>query len=48
MLTLPLPLIVGLILGFLAIRRLSDGDRFGLFLGLLLVCALQSLIVALT
>ena len=48
MLTLPLPLIVALNLGFLAIRRLSNGDRFGLFLGLLLVCALQSLIVALT
>ena len=48
MLTLPLPLIVALILGFLATRRLLEGDRSGLFLGLLLVCALQALIVSLT
>ncbi|MEJ6391906.1 helix-turn-helix domain-containing protein [Gymnodinialimonas sp. 2305UL16-5] len=48
MLTLPLPLIVALILGFLALRHAVAADRSVLFLMLLMSCALQALLVSLT
>ncbi|MCK0097457.1 helix-turn-helix domain-containing protein [Yoonia sp. F2084L] len=48
MLTLPVPLFVALILGFLAIRHAVLGDRSILFLMLLTACALQALLISLT
>lgn len=47
MLTLPLPLITALILGFIAIRHVLAGERHDLFLVLLVACAAQSLIISL-
>ncbi|SLN12184.1 Helix-turn-helix domain protein [Pseudooceanicola marinus] len=48
MLTLPIPLIVALILGFLALRHALAGDRSILFLVLLAACAMQALVISLT
>lgn len=48
MLTLPIPLVVALILGFLALRHAVAGDRSILFLLLLVACAIQALIISLT
>lgn len=48
MLTLPIPLVVALILGFLALRHALAGDRSFLFLVLLVVCAFQALVISLT
>ncbi|MEP0521699.1 MAG: AraC family transcriptional regulator [Hyphomicrobiales bacterium] len=48
MLTLPIPLVVALILGFLALRHAVAGDRSILFLLLLMACAIQALIISLT
>ncbi|WP_417583361.1 helix-turn-helix domain-containing protein [Pelagibacterium sp.] len=48
MLTLPIPLIVALILGFLALKHSLTGDRSGVFLALLAACALQALMISLT
>jgi len=47
MLTIPIPLMVALILGFLALRHILAKDRSTLFLILLTMCATQSLIVSL-
>ncbi len=47
MLTLPIPLIVALILGFHALRHMFAQDRSTLFLLLLAACGFQSLIVSL-
>ncbi|MEM1150564.1 MAG: AraC family transcriptional regulator [Pseudomonadota bacterium] len=47
MLTIPIPLVVALILGFLALRHTLAPDRSALFVALLAVCAFQSLIVSL-
>ncbi|MEP5759640.1 MAG: helix-turn-helix domain-containing protein [Litoreibacter sp.] len=47
MLTLPIPLAVALLLGFLAIRHAVLGDRSPLFLLLMTVCALQALVISL-
>ncbi|WP_227272186.1 helix-turn-helix domain-containing protein [Roseobacter weihaiensis] len=47
MLTLPIPLVVALILGFLALRHVVAGDRPILFLILLAACAGQSLVISL-
>lgn len=48
MLTLPIPLVVALILGFLALRHAVAGDRSILFVLLLAACAMQALIISLT
>ena len=48
MLTLPIPLVVALILGFLALRHAIAKDRSVLFLILLWTCAIQALIISLT
>ena len=48
MLTLPIPLVVALILGFLALRHALAGDRSVLFLVLLASCACQALVMSLT
>lgn len=48
MLTIPIPLMVALILGFLALRHLLAKDRPTFFLILIAVCGFQSLIVSLT
>lgn len=48
MLTIPVPLVVALILGFLAFRHFLAQDRSVLFLILLATCAAQSLLVSLT
>lgn len=48
MLTLPIPVFVALILGFIALRHLVLRDRSWLFLALLAACALQSVIISLT
>jgi len=47
MLTLPLPMFVALLLGFLVLRHARAGDRSGLFLALIAVCALQALLISL-
>lgn len=48
MLTLPIPLVVALILGFLAVRHAVLGDRSVLFLMLMAACAVQALVISLT
>lgn len=48
MLTIPIPLMAALVLGFLAIRHMLARDRSTLFLAILAVCAIQSLTVSLT
>ncbi|MEP0961976.1 MAG: helix-turn-helix domain-containing protein [Roseobacter sp.] len=48
MLTLPIPLVVALILGFLAIRHAVRGDRSLLFVMLMAACAVQALVISLT
>lgn len=47
MLTLPIPLIVALALGFLILRHVMAEDRQWLFLGLMGACAVQALIISL-
>ncbi len=48
MLTLPIPLVVALILGFLAVRHAVLGDRSLLFLMLMAACAVQALVISLS
>lgn len=48
MLTLPIPLVVALVLGFLALRHALAGDRSILFLVFLATCGLQALVISLT
>lgn len=48
MLTLPIPLVVALILGFLALRHTLAGDRSVLFLAFLGLCAFQALVISMT
>ncbi len=48
MLTLPIPLVIALILGFLALRHALAGDRSILFPVLLATCALQGFVISLT
>lgn len=48
MLTLPIPLVVALILGFLALRHAVVRDRSLLFLALLSACTIQALLISLT
>ncbi|MEP2470058.1 MAG: helix-turn-helix domain-containing protein, partial [Paracoccaceae bacterium] len=45
---LPIPLVVALILGFLAIRHAVQDDRSFLFLILMAACAVQALVISLT
>ncbi|MCG8595591.1 MAG: AraC family transcriptional regulator [Kiloniellales bacterium] len=48
MLTLPIPLVVALILGFLFVRHLIAADRSLPFLILLAACVIQALVISLT
>lgn len=48
MLTLPIPLVVALILGFLAVRHAVLRDRSLLFLMLMTACAVQALVISLS
>lgn len=47
MLTLPIPMVVALILGFLTLRSALAGDRPALFLALMGACALQAGLISL-
>ena len=47
MLTLPIPMIVALVLGFLLVRSWLKRDRSWLFLSLLASCALQGVVISL-
>src|SRR6476659_6633297 len=47
MLTLPIPMIVALVLGFLFVRSWLQGDRPWLFSALLGYCALQGVVISL-
>ena len=48
MIALPIPLIVSLVLAFLAARLAVEGGRGRLFMALLLACSMQGLLVSLT
>ena len=48
MIALPIPLIVSLVLAFLAARLVAEGGRGRLFIALLLACSVQGLVVSLT
>ena len=47
MLTLPIPMIVAMVLGFLVVRSWLQGDRPWLFSALLASCALQGVVISL-